>query len=261
MKDLGASAFGEYNTVVNYEITSGFCRLCNRSYGKRQMSRHLTACWERRLRPEPGKRARRWFHLVVEGQYARDYWMHLQAPANRTFGELDSLLRAIWLECCGHLSAFSFPVKRPRRPGIPLDYGMLAGMLQGGGPGPWPDENSDDQLMSESLQSKLQLGVVFSHEYDFGTTTKLVLRVAGEHTAPAVQGEFKLLARNDPPAIPCSECHQPAAQICAECIHEGAGAFCDACASRHECGEEMLAPLINSPRAGVCGYCGPSREP
>jgi len=71
------------------------------------MSRHLTACWEKHLRPEPGKKARRWFHLVVEGQYARDYWLHLQAPVYRTFGELDSVLRAIWLECCGHLSAFN----------------------------------------------------------------------------------------------------------------------------------------------------------
>ena len=258
---LKASTFEEHSTVVNDKITSGLCRLCNRSFGKRQISRHLSVCWEKHLRPKPGKRARRWFHLVVDGQYARDYWLHLQAPANRTFGELDRLLRAIWLECCGHLSAFTFPAKRPFRRGTPLDYGMLWETLQHGGPSPWEDESSDDRLMDEPLESKLQPGVVFNHEYDFGTTTKLVLRVAGEHAAPAVQGEFKLLARNDPHSIPCSKCHQSATQLCGECMYEGEGAFCDTCASQHECGEEMLAPLINSPRAGVCGYCGPSREP
>ena len=225
------------------------------------MSRHLNACWEKHLLPKSGKKARPWFHLVVEGQHSRGYWLHLQAPANGSFGELDGLLRAIWLECCGHLSAFNFPVKRPSGRGIALDYGMLAEIWQPGGPSPWEDESSDDGLMDQPLDSKLQPGVVFNHEYDFGTTTKLVLRVAGEHASPTVQREFKLLARNDPPAIPCSECPRPATQICAECMYEGRAAFCDACARQHKCGEEMLLPLINSPRTGVCGYCGPSREP
>lgn len=59
----------------------------------------------------PGTGARRWFHLVVQARYAPDYWLHLQAPGDRTFGELDSVLRRLWLECCNHLSAFEFPVK------------------------------------------------------------------------------------------------------------------------------------------------------
>ncbi len=225
------------------------------------MGRHLTVCWEKHLYPEPSKKARRWFHLVVDGHYASDYWLHLQAPANRTFGELDRLLRGIWLECCDHLSAFNFPVKRPFRRGTPLDSGRLLEMLQHRGPSPWQDESSDERLMGEPLESKLQPGVVFNHEYDFGTTTTLALRVVGEHAAPAIDGEFKLLARNESPSIPCSECDQPATQICFDCMHDGKGALCDACASKHKCGEEMLTPLVNSPRAGVCGYCGPSREP
>src|SRR6267154_297888 len=92
---LSAFSFFPQISLVNNEITSGLCRLCQRRFGKRQMGRHLTACWEKHLRPKTGKKARRWFHLVVEGQHAHDYWLHLQAPANRTFGELDGLLRAI----------------------------------------------------------------------------------------------------------------------------------------------------------------------
>ncbi len=64
--------------------------------------------------------------------------------------------------------------------------------------------------MGKTLGSRLKPGVVFSHEYDFGTATELALRVADEDTAPALPGDLKLLARNEPPAIPCSVCAQPA---------------------------------------------------
>lgn len=45
------------------------------------------------------------------------------------------------------------------------------------------------------------------------------------------------------------------------CLYTDNAAFCDACASKHECGEEMLSPIVDSPRTGVCGYIGPSIEP
>ena len=147
------------------------------------MTNHLKACWKHHTLPAPGKAAARWFHLVVEGRYSPDYWLHLQAPAKATFGALDNLLRAIWLECCGHLSAFEFPVKRKRlRHATPLD---LAAMIQEWGRASqsgWDEEDSDDALMGKTLGSRLSPGVVFTHEYDFGSTTNLALRVAGEHS-------------------------------------------------------------------------------
>lgn len=100
-----------------------------------------------------------------------------------------------------------------------------------------------------------------SHEYDFGSTTNLSMRVAAELPGLARKRPFALLARNDPPVILCGQCNKPATQICAEHAHEDAGWLCDTCAAEHECGEDMLMPIVNSPRAGVCGYVGPSREP
>jgi hypothetical protein len=199
----------------------------------------------------------------VEARHAPDYWMHLQAPANCTFDDLDRLLLAIWLECCDHLSAFEFPVKRklPRR-ATPLDIAaMVQELVRQTQRSPSHDDASGDALLGKPLGSRLKPGVVFSHQYDFGTTTELALRVAGEHTAPALPDDLKLLARNESPAIPCSACAKPATQFCQQCMEEGADELCDACASWHDCGEEMLVPLINSPRTGVCGYCGPSVEP
>lgn len=231
--------------------------------GKRQMTNHLKACWAQHIMTVPGAAAPRWFHLIVEARYAPDYWMHLQASANSTFGDLDELLRAIWLECCDHLSAFEFPVKRRlHRRATPSDIAALFQELVREAPPSFSDDDaSGDALMGKPLGNRLKPGVVFSHQYDFGTTTHLALRVAGEYPAPALPGALKLLARNEPPVIRCSVCANPATQLCLQCSEDGAGGFCDTCASQHDCGEEMLVPLINSPRTGVCGYCGPSVEP
>ena len=37
---------------------------------------------------------------------------------------------------------------------------------------------------------------------------------------------------------------------------EGEGWVCDECAPKHKCGEDMLLPVVNSPRVGMCGYTG-----
>ncbi len=47
-----------------------------------------------------------------------------------------------------------------------------------------------------------------------------------------------------------------ATSFCTHCIYEEKGYLCDACAKQHICGEKRLLPLVNSPRAGVCGYTG-----
>ncbi|MGA2663277.1 MAG: hypothetical protein ABSH34_37865 [Verrucomicrobiota bacterium] len=245
---------------MNNELTSATCRLCGRTTGKRQATNHLKSCWERHAIAGPGKRAGRWFHLVVQARHAPDYWLHMQAPGHRAFGELDSVLRRLWLECCDHLSAFEFPVKQPPRPrGFPSDFGAMMAALNQGAAELTPDD--DETLMGETLESRLQPGTAFSHQYDFGSTTHLELRVAGEHPAPAIKGEFKLLARNEPRVFACSVCGKPATQFCQECADTGEADLCDGCARVHECGSDALVPLINSPRLGVCGYCGPSVEP
>lgn len=68
---------------------------------------------------------------------------------------------------------------------------------------------------------------------------------------------IQILARNEAPEIFCEECGKfPAVQICMDCRWEGPGWLCQTCAEDHECGEEMMLPVVNSPRSGVCGYTG-----
>lgn len=239
--------------------SSGKCRLCGQMLAKAQMSRHLkscVACHARattEARPVAGS-----FHIVVEATYNPAYWLHLEVPATTTFGHLDGVLRDIWLECCGHMSAFRFPRKRLPSPAGGDIASMFAALAQHS----FKDEMEDEQqLMRVQVGKRFAPGVKLEYEYDFGSTTELSLRVLGEHPASGRKPRIRLLARNEPPDIRCTQCGKPATEICAECECAGDGALCKACAAKHECGEEMLLSIVNSPRVGVCAYCGPSVEP
>ena len=36
-------------------------------------------------------------------------------------------------------------------------------------------------------------------------------------------------------------------------VYEKEAFYCDECGTEHDCGEEMMLPVLNSPRMGVCG--------
>ena len=68
------------------------------------------------------------------------------------------------------------------------------------------------------------------------------------------------MARNDMPEETCIECGRPATHLCLSCMHDLENAvLCDEHAEEHM-GEDMGDPieLVNSPRLGLCGYCGPA---
>jgi hypothetical protein len=109
---------------------------------------------------------------------------------------------------------------------------------------------------SKKLEFVLHPEMRLIYEYDFGSTTELTLKVVSEVKSNIKTGDLEILARNDPPQIKCSNCDHLATRICTECIYEGAGWLCDDCAEDHKCGEDMLLPVVNSPRTGVCGYVG-----
>ena len=220
----------------------GKCTFCGGTFAKSAMANHLKSCKAREPAPELSAANRkrspkqaRIFHIVVEGRDRPMYWMHVEVPEDATLGKLDEFLRHIWLECCGHLSAFTIDEARYTSD-RERDFG--------------------EKSMRAKLGDVLDLGTKFYHEYDFGTTTELTLRVVAERVGQTRGKEIGIMARNDPPAITCDTCEKPAAKICAECVWEDEGWLCDVCAEEHECGEEMLLPVVNSPRVGMCGYTG-----
>ena len=239
-------------------MTSGKCRLCGELFAKARMSTHLKQCAKRATATLQVAKPAPCFHVFVEAKFEPWYWLHLEVPATATFGALDQVLRDIWLECCGHMSAFTFPRERLPRPTLGNFNEFLAAQLQRTLEGGFDDE---DDLMDELVGTQLKPAVKFGYEYDFGTTTELSLRVVAERPRAFPKSGIHLLARNEPPEILCVNCKKPATQICPECAYEGAGALCKTCAKKHDCGDEMLLPVLNTPRTGVCGYTGPSKEP
>ncbi len=218
--------------------SSGKCTLCGGILDKSAMTKHLAACREKNdaASASPGRgRPATAFHLVIEGRYIPEYWMHLEVPTRATLEILDGFLRDTWLECCGHLSAFKIEG---------ISYSAA------------PMDEFEDEGMDVPLAEVLRPGLKFQHDYDFGSTTHLVGKVISEGETKLKGKGIRILARNEPPAIPCTKCGQPAVEVCQQCLYEGRGWLCKACARDHACGEEMLLPVVNSPRVGVCGYTG-----
>lgn len=226
----------------------GKCSTCSAVFSKAAMTSHLKACRKKTGStggPEtPAKRKA--FHLVVEGRYLPEYWMHLEVPAEATLDTLDRFLRDIWLECCGHLSEFE--VKGVRYSAEPVDF--MPVLMDD------EEEESDEGGMEIRLKDVLTPGMTFTHAYDFGSTTHLRLKVVSEDASSLKPNEIKVLARNEPPVIPCGVCGKPAKQVCTTCVYSGGGWLCGECAAQHDCEDPMFLPVVNSPRVGVCGYAG-----
>jgi hypothetical protein len=100
------------------------------------------------------------------------------------------------------------------------------------------------------------------HDYDFGTTTTLKIRLAAERMGNGIWNEVRLLARNHPPDRPCAVCGRPSTQVCNQCMYYKDDAwYCEEHLEQHECDDgsgegEYWMPVVNSPRVGVCGYTG-----
>ncbi len=215
--------------------SEGVCQLCQGKFAKNTITRHLHRCLAEHDLPE-GKE-QKLFHLLVDGY--GPYWLHVEMPGQATFGNLDSFLRHIWLECCGHLSAFQLDQGIKNRLGLKEDWDMDFA------------EAPKDELMDYELAEVLEPKLAFGYEYDFGSTTSLRLKVAGVRSGKwAAKERVRLLARNLPPEVACDACGKPAKWI----DTENDVFQCAACARKGD--DDYLLPVVNSPRMGVCAYTG-----
>src|SRR5260370_4450197 len=101
------------NKAETKEVSKGICNFCKGEFEKAKMTQHLKYCKQRaaeiaiELVSTPTQKKTRFFHILVEGRYNPQYWMHLELSASDYLADLDDFLRAMWLECCGHLSEFT----------------------------------------------------------------------------------------------------------------------------------------------------------
>lgn len=114
--------------------------------------------------------------------------------------------------------------------------------------------------MNYTLKNLLKKGMVIGYEYDFGSTTELTIQVSDYRIGKETKEKFTILSRNNPIEYACDECGEKKATVaCSNCIYDGVGFLCDDCKTDHECGEDALMDICNSPRFGVCGYEGSSK--
>ena len=220
--------------------TRGSCAYCGRKMTRGGMSRHIQTCAKRQevIALANRKRGKNevLHHLQVQDAWYGDFWLHLEMPGSAALEDLDDYLRAIWLECCGHLSQFSF--------------------------GGW---RGDEIPMHTKVSRIFEPGAELTHIYDFGTSSETLVKVVGTREGKATTPHpVALMARNDQPEVPCVECERPASWLCMECLyeHDEPGTLCDEHVKTHphdDYGEPV--PLVNSPRVGMCGYDGPAEPP
>ncbi len=115
-----------------------------------------------------------------------------------------------------------------------------------------------ERSMNVKLGDVLSEDARFQHVYVFGTSTELKLRVVGEREGRIGNEHLRPLSRNEPLTWECDVCGAEATEICTMCMYEKENPFyCEDHAVDHDCDEpEMLLPVVNSPRMGMCGYAG-----
>jgi len=220
--------------------SKGKCTFCGREMTKGGLTRHLKTCEQRQeaigaANQGPGQK-QVLYHLQVRDAYLSDFWLHLEMTGSATLKDLDTYLRAIWLECCGHMSRFSF--------------------------GGWAGDDIPKGTRADRI---FRSGVELTHIYDFGTSSETLIKVVGVREGkPLSWDPIALMARNDPPEVTCMECDQPASWLCIECLYDlgKTGMLCDEHAEGHphdDYGEPV--PVVNSPRVGMCAYTGPAEPP
>ena len=222
------------------KMSSAECTYCQQAFAKNMMTKHLTSCAARQAviaKVEAAKKpAEKLYYLRAQDAYGGDFWLDLEVRGTASFKDLDSYLRAIWLECCGHMSEFST--------------------------GGW---GTPKVALTRKIEAFFKPDAEVLHYYDFGSTTETNIKfVAVREGVPTTKHPIALMARNMTPEVPCLECEQAATMFCDEClIEEGTPGFlCDQHAKTHpheDYGEPY--PLVNSPRLGVCGYSGPAEPP
>lgn len=197
--------------------TPGTCYICGCQLAPADMKKHIQ-------KEHAGKGDdQECVLLKVEGRHQPEYWLYLDMPLTGTLSSLDKFLRKIWLECCGHMSAFSH--------------------------GRYDEIGKGHQIGEFASRTKL------FYDYDFGSTTELVITVMGHLSRPKQRNSVRLLARNNPFAYQCEICGKEAVATETEYEPEYRQVFyCETCADEHV--KDYCLPVTNSPRMGECGYCG-----
>lgn len=229
--------------------SEGKCLFCDKLYSKAGINRHIKTHLDKKvISSKPGKS----FLLKIttdKSWGSTPYFLTLWMDGEAKMSQLDAYLKSIWLECCGHMSAFRIPQKKVKFDGS-FDFFETANFVR-----------EDEVNMKHKAKAVFEEKLTLAYEYDFGSTTALDITVVAEYAVKADE-KLMLLSRNEPLAIMCTSCGvQPALESCTVCSYSEPHDFCESCAEEHSDNCEdfqdyAALPIVNSPRTGVCAYMG-----
>ncbi len=209
----------------------GKCYYCNKELTEKTIKRHMKNCSEMERKIEElsavDKKQRNQFMISVKPKYnGNEYCIYLSIDENLSLIHIDQFLRDVWLECCGHLSAFKINGK------FYQDYSM-----------------------NTKLKDILVVNEKFEYEYDFGSTTYLNLEVIDIIKVPASFSQIEIIARNHEVKHFCEICGTEAEYF----NYENDQWECKKCIDKDN---DMISKFdySNSPRDGVCCYGGHKKD-
>jgi hypothetical protein len=243
--------------------SGGKCLFCGETFTKVGIIRHLQS----HLKQKAKENALGKSYLVkVEPNPkwgASPYFLSLLIDSKATMENIDRFLRDIWLECCGHMSAFRNPKNRRQGSGM-WSFFKAEELLAKGKHKEYENLMEDikgEVPMSRNVDKVFYKGLKLEYEYYFGSSTELLLTIVEEYSVKANE-LIVLLSRNEPLEWLCDICRKkPATQICTIHDWDDDSLFCDKCAKKHakECEDfrdYAAMPVVNSPRMSVCAYTG-----
>ncbi len=152
--------------------SQGKCAYCSKEMAKGSVNKHLATCAERQKVIEIAEQKKgtseTLYHLRIQDAYNPAFWLNLEVRGSATLDNIDGYLRAIWLECCGHMSQFSV--------------------------GAWTGEEIS---MKRKVSDIFGAGVELTHIYDFGTSSETLIKfVETRKGKPTTNKPIALMVRN-----------------------------------------------------------------
>lgn len=207
------------------------CYYCDKELNSRNIKSHVKRCKVMHDNIEAKKKVnnktREQFIISMVPKYgSKDYCIYISIDKSLTLQDLDSFIRDVWVECCGHLSLFKI------------------------------DDREFERTKNIRLSDILNVGIKFEYEYDFGSTTELKLEVVDSLTVSQDFSRIEIIARSKEVVHKCEQCGADTR------LYDGLNEewVCESCAE--DLDKEYIEEIdyCNSPRDGVCGYCGSKED-
>src|SRR2546421_707761 len=112
MKKVTSNSKTMETETTHRPISTGTCESCGAELAKNKMTQHLKFCKQRlaKIAAQEGKSRKaktRLLHILAEGRYNPQYWLHFEVPTSESLWTLDQFLKDMWIDDLDHLSGFT----------------------------------------------------------------------------------------------------------------------------------------------------------